>query len=344
LLKSLRLPTNSEVIIQAFTCEAVILPILAINLKPIYVDIETETFSMNYNGLTNKLTNNSRVLILQHTFGLTPEFRREILILAQKHKLIVIEDLAHGFNPAIFKSTDYSLLSTNYFLLSFGRSKAFSSVFGGAVISTDNRVTDQLKNLQQPSSWFILRCLLYKPLAMIIKSTYEFYLGKILHRICNSFGLLIPEITEKEKAGNYDSSFNYAYPNALAILLYHQLKKFEQIQKNRTKIVNFYNQQLKNVTSYMLHVTDQPLLRYPLLVKNRNLTLIKTRAENIFLGTWYDNPVAPKGINLERVGYKLGSCPAAEEICNKIINLPTNVSEIEAEKIIKIFILSLSKD
>ena len=52
LLKSLNLPKNSEVIVQAFTCEAVVLPILANNLKPVYVDIEKKTYSMDYNSLT----------------------------------------------------------------------------------------------------------------------------------------------------------------------------------------------------------------------------------------------------------------------------------------------------
>ncbi|MBI4226084.1 DegT/DnrJ/EryC1/StrS aminotransferase family protein, partial [Candidatus Roizmanbacteria bacterium] len=125
LLKSLNLPKNSKVIVQAFTCEAVVLPIIANKLKPVYIDIENETYSMDLNSLTRKLVNSKtdsvKVLILQHTFGLTPKFRKEIITLAQKNKLIVIEDLAHGFSPSIFRTDNRLPITDHYFLLSFGR-------------------------------------------------------------------------------------------------------------------------------------------------------------------------------------------------------------------------------
>lgn len=340
LLKSFNLPKNSAVLIQAFTCEAVILPILANDLKPIYIDIESDTFSMSLKELTNRTTDNCRVLILQHSFGLTPKFRGEIINFARQHKLFVIEDLAHGFNPKIF-SSNFEHLTSNFYLLSFGRSKVLSSVFGGAIVSTDNRSMEKLNNqmdyLPFPSYWFILKSLLYKPLAMLIKSTYDiFYLGKILHKIINTLALLIPEITSKEKNGRYDELFNKVYPNALSLLLHHQLNKFEQIQKTRAIICKFYNEHLKNVSSFMFHVSQTSMIRYPLLVNNRDELIIKMKKHNIFLGSWYDQVVAPKDLRLDRVGYKPGSCPKAEEICKKIINLPTNITEKQAKRVVKI--------
>ena len=334
LLNSLKLQPGSNVVLQAFTCEAVILPILANYLKPIYIDIETETFSMDYHSLINRLTDNCRVLILQHTFGLTPKFRAEILKLAAKRNLIVIEDLAHGFNPKIFSPNNTYQLTNNYYLLSFGRSKFISSVFGGAILSSNNLTIQPFNHVSFPSYWFIFLCLLYKPLTMLIKSTYDFYIGKILHKLLNSFNLLIPEITLKEKAGEYDKIFNKAYPNALAILLLHQLKKFEQIQKQRARICKYYSGVILNSTT--LRMTERGLIRFPLLLNNRDKTLALARKSNIFLGKWYDQVVAPKDLNLDSVGYKSGSCPKAEEISRKIINLPTNISEREAKKVASI--------
>ncbi|MBI4009387.1 peptidoglycan bridge formation glycyltransferase FemA/FemB family protein, partial [Candidatus Roizmanbacteria bacterium] len=336
LLKSLRLSKDYEVIVQAFTCEAVVLPILANNLKPVYVDIEAETFSMNFADLTKKLTNSSKVLILQHTFGLTPKYRERILRLANKHELIVVEDLAHGFNPSVFKTMNYELSTTNYFLLSFGRSKALSSVFGGAIISSNNETMEQWNNLPYPSYFFIFKCLLYKPLTMLIKFTYNFGFGKILHKVLINLNLLIPEITSKEKNGEFDELLNKAYPNGLNILLLHQLKKFDQILKHRVKICAYYSGHIQKTTNHQLSTINSSVIRYPLLVNNRDEILEKLRLQDIFLGKWYDQVVAPKKIDLKRVGYKLGSCPVAEEVCKKIINLPTNISETEAKKVINI--------
>lgn len=343
LLKSLKLPKSCEVVIQAFTCEAVILPILANKLKPVYIDIEKETFSMEYQQLANRITDNCRVLIVQHTFGLTPKYRELILKLAKERKLVVIEDLAHGFNPRIFQTSNQSPVTRHYFLLSFGRSKLLSSVFGGAVVSFNNESMRQWKNLSCPSFWVIFRYLLYKPLAVLIKSTYDIYLGKILHKILNSLGLLIPEITPKEKVGRYNQLFNKAYPNALSILLLHQLKKFEQIKQNRAKICQIYSRNLRPVKngirflpldllrSLGVGMTTNGLIRFPLLINDRERILKEFRKHNVFLGKWYDQVVGPSNINLDRVEYKKGSCPNAEEICKKIINLPTNITEKEAK-------------
>jgi len=347
ILKSLNLKQGSEVIVQAFTCEAVILPILANNLKPVYVDIEKETYSMNPIDLEKKITTKARVLILQHSFGMTPAHRETILSFVKKHRLLLIEDIAHGYS--VEKSQKSKVKSQkSIFLMSFGRSKALSSVFGGALIipptfakaTVGKQFNNLTMKLSQPSSWFIFRLLLYKPLAVLIKFTYDLYLGRILHKLVNWLHLLLPEITVKEKAGNYDQILNKAYPNALAILLNHQLDRFKQMQQNRTQLSAFYSN-FHPLASKPASISQQPisnfsLLRYPILINDRDLIIKKAAKKNIFLGKWYDQVVAPKSLNLKKVSYQPGSCPVAEEVCQKIINLPTNISIKEASKVLKI--------
>ncbi|MBI2641155.1 DegT/DnrJ/EryC1/StrS aminotransferase family protein [Candidatus Roizmanbacteria bacterium] len=330
LLKSLNLPENSEVLIQAFTCEAVVFPILANKLRPNYIDIEPDTYSIDYQKLTNQLSKNSKVLILQHTFGFTPKYRNQILDFAKKNELVVIEDLAHGFDLKIFQGVEVKNLKSHFYLLSFGRSKAFSSVFGGAILTRNQQQVNELtNNFPFPSYLFIIRCLLYKPLVMLVKSTYELGIGKLIHKILKTFNLLIPEVTQKEKRGNYDEIFNKSYPNGLAILILNQLKKFDQMNRNRSTSIQIFN------STFSKKMPDF-LIRYPLLVDNRKDILAKTAEQNIYLGKWYDQVVAPKDIDLERVEYKKGSCPTAENLCQKIINLPTNISEEEAKRVLDI--------
>jgi len=178
----------------------------------------------------------------------------------------------------------------------------------------------------------------------LIKSTYNIYLGKIVHKIVNLLGLLIPEITSKEKGGEYDQLLDKAYPNALAILLLNQLKKYQALQLKRLKITNYYANKITNhqypitklASNYQLPITNCSLLRYPLLINNRDLVVEKARKNNIFLGLWYNQVVAPKSLDLNKVYYQKGSCPVAEEVCNKIVNLPTNVTVDQANTILKI--------
>jgi perosamine synthetase len=337
LLKSLNLKKDDEVLVQAFTCEAVVLPIVALNLKPVFFDIERKSFSANPIDLEKKLSEKSKVVILQHTFGITPGQREKILSIIRLNHLVLIEDIAHGINISKIKMKN-AKLKNHFFLLSFGRSKSLSSVFGGAVVTNNKTFAKKLDsfNLPYPSYSLIFKLLLYKPIAFITKLTYNIYLGKIIHFFSQKFNLLIPEITKKEKAGEYDHFFDKKYPNALAILLLNQFKRLDKIQYQRKKIVNFYLKNLNKVTGYKLQGTGS-IIRFPILIENRDKILQDLEKKGIFLGRWYDSPVAPKGFPLDKVGYGWGSYPQAEEVCQKIVNLPTNNIKLnEAEKLTKI--------
>jgi perosamine synthetase len=337
LLKSLNLQEGDEVLVQAFTCEAVVLPIVALNLKPVFFDIEKQSFSANPIDLEKKLSKKSKVVILQHTFGITPSQREKILFIIRQNNLVLIEDIAHGINISKIKMKN-AKLKNHFFLLSFGRSKSLSSVFGGAVVTNKKTFAKKLDsfNLPYPSYSLIFKLLLYKPIVFITRLTYKIYLGRIIHFFSQKFNLLIPEITKKEKAGKYDHFFDKKYPNALAILLLNQLKRFTKTQNERKKTVNFYLKNLNYVSPSTLYVS-QSLIRFPLLIEDRDKILQNLAKKGIFLGRWYDSPVAPKGFPLEKVGYRWGSCPKAEEVCQKIINLPTNNIKLnEAEKLTKI--------
>jgi len=99
LIQSLQLPKDSSVAITTFTCSAVVLPVLHAELKPIYVDIEKETLSMSFPDLEKKTNNSTKVIILQHTFGMTPIQRDRILQFAKQKKLLLLKtwrmDLIH---------------------------------------------------------------------------------------------------------------------------------------------------------------------------------------------------------------------------------------------------------
>lgn len=286
LLTSFSLPDNSSVAVTGFTCSAVALPILHAHMIPVYVDIEKETYAMTLSDLKKKWNSSIRVIILQHTFGLAPKNRKEILSFAKVKKVIVIEDLAHGFDP--------KLHYTSYVLLSFGRSKWVSSVFGAAVGSQKGHPLP--KAVRQVPTNLLVKVLLFKPLAVFIQSTYGVYIGKIKLWFCKKINLIIPELSNREKSGKWSDEYDFDFPNALALLLIHQLNK-------RIKEHQFRN-------------------RAPQLVNNRDVILKRLKEKGLFLGSWYTQPVAPKGLPLSTVRYKMGSCPIAEDVCAHIINLP----------------------
>src|SRR2546426_364814 len=73
ILKALDLERGRDVMLQAFTCNAVPNPILWANLNPVYVDCGKD-FNIDITDLKNKIRPGG-ILVVQHTFGL-PKFLR----------------------------------------------------------------------------------------------------------------------------------------------------------------------------------------------------------------------------------------------------------------------------
>ena len=67
---------------------------------------------------------------------------------------------------------------------------------------------------------------------------------------------------------------------------------------------------------------DIILMRFPLLVKDRDLIINKFQKESIEIGNWFRAPLSSKEIDHETFYYKKGTCEVSENICEKIINLP----------------------
>lgn len=328
-LGALGLDQESEVLVQAFTCEAVILPILEHGLHPIYVDIGTDDYSMDFEDLESKVSPKSRVIILQHTFGITPHKRKQIIAFAKQHKLILIEDVAHGFDMKLYKNKALP----GAILMSFGRSKLFSGVFGGAMITKDARLSDKMKesekSMPNPGFIFIFQILWYKLFSSSIKKTYFWGLGKTLHFLLTKGNFFIPEITKEEKKGSFSYSMHKIFPNICAIFISSQLDTFNDVMSVRKRVTKYYDHHLHRQVGSSLG-----LLRYPYLCQNPKKIIAKSKKAHIQLGRWYSQVVAPPQIDLTLMKYISGSCPNAETICAHMVNLPTNISISQAKRVV----------
>lgn len=334
-LQSLNLPAGAVVAVQAFTCAAVVLPILSLGLTPLYVDITPHDFSMDSTDLKNKYSASVKVLILQHSFGIVPTSREEIVRFCAEHGIFLIEDLAHGFVPGLLSSPD---LSDSYCaLISFGRSKLLSSVFGAAIVTPNNTFANAIQSASQrlsdPPRSLIFRCLLYKILTPIIKNTYRMMVGRVLHRLCMMIDLFPPEVSQNEKRGMYDAMYESTYPEPLAQTLRCQITKLPSLLQTIRARVGEYQQMLPHSD-----LASTPLNRFPYVLKeksDRSHILRHFERQNISLGTWYDQPVGPGKVSLDAVRYISGSCPVAEDIATRIVNLPLNVEKDMARFIAK---------
>jgi dTDP-4-amino-4,6-dideoxygalactose transaminase len=347
ILNSLSLNKGDEVLLQAFTCNAVPNPIIWAGLKPIYVDCDERNFNIDIEDLKRTLRQaqgkKPKVLMVQHTFGL-PADLDEILEICQENKLILIEDCAHSLG-ATYKGKKVGNFGKASFF-SFGRDKIISSVYGGMAVTNDENLAKKIKKFQEkcdlPSNFWIFQQLLHPILVnFLILPLYGFFdIGRLILLFFQKIKILSKAVSKKEKKGKKPVYFPKRFPNALAVLALNQLKKLERFILHQKEIARFYGENLKN-TNFILPKENQErvYMRYSVLIGDYETDEIlkKSRKSKIFLNDgWRKTPITPPDTNQKAMEYLSGSCSTAEKIAKTILNLPThiNISQKDAQKII----------
>lgn len=341
------LKKGDEVLLQAFTCNAVPNPILWLNLKPVYVDCNKDDFNIDIEDLKKKITKNSKVLIAQHTFGLVANME-EIDFIARDPKgtpnIILIEDCAHSLG-AEFSGKKVGIFGRAAFF-SFSRDKVISSVYGGIAVTNDDKIEESLRLAQaefgMPNSLWTFQQLLHPILLnYVILPIYNFLdLGKIFLVLSQRLHILSKAVHWKEKRGQRPDYFPRALPNALASMALKQFSKLERFNEHRQKMADFYYNQLSNTKFQLPPKPDGKkniFLRFTVKHPQAHEIIYEAwRKQNILLGDWYTTPIAPADTKLDQMYYKIGSCPTAEKLAETTLNLPThiNISQKDAERIV----------
>lgn len=344
ILEAMQIKEGDEIIIQSFTCNAVVNPILKFKAKPIYVDIGQD-LNIDVSKIEAKINSKTKAIIAQHTFGMPCEIEY-IRNLCQKYNLILIEDCAHSLGAKI--NGKYCGSFGDFSFFSFGRDKVISSVYGGMMAVNNPKFLEKIRDFQKnchfPHIAWILQQLLHPILTnLLILPFYNVLFGKIVMALAINLNILSKSVTQKENIGILPSYFPYRLPNGLAILALNQLRKLDRFNAHRRELAEFYKQELDNnpeveVVYNNIPENKEPIyLKYPLINKTGRDIFKTMRASNIYLNDgWRDSAIMPPSTNLEKMEYLEGSCLLAEEFSKKIFHLPThiNISINDAKKII----------
>ena len=342
---ALGIKRGDEVLLQAFTCNSAVIPILWKETKPVYVDVD-ETLNLDPEDLLRKITPASKAVMIQHTFG-WPAKVDEILEICKKHNLYLIEDCAHSLGAKYKRKFCGTIGDASFF--SFGRDKIISSVYGGMAVTNDEKIGERLKNFHErldfPSNFWIFQQLLHPILTnYLVLPLYGFNdLGRLILILLQKLNVLSKAVHNKEKKGKIPDYFPKKLPNALAILASNQFKKLERFNEHRREIAKIYENELKGKFNlpFSRGNKDRELtfMKYPILVENSDKILKEMKKYDIHLDDgWRKSPVVPPDTDLIAMKYQKGSCPKSEKLANQILNLPThiNITEEKAKKIINI--------
>ena len=289
-LESLELPKNSEVLVPSITYIATFQAISAAGLIPVSCEVSEKTLFLDPKDVLKKITVKTKCILPVHHSSSNKGIV-EILEIAKKHKLRVVEDCAQSFGSKCYYSDEK--VGTNPYdicCFSFDGIKNITSAEGGCVVSKRKATISYINDAR--------------------------FLGVEKDTIARNQG---------KRSWNYDvniQGYRYHMSNINAALGFSQLKRIDLFKSKRNSLVEGYKLYLSSCNEITFFDLDYKNIMphiFAIKVEKRNSLREYLSKENIETGIHY----LP---NHRLTKYKSSfSLPKSDLIYSKIITLPLHV-------------------
>lgn len=226
---------GDEVITTPNTFAATTNMLLAVGTKPVFCDIRLDTNNIDETKIESLITDKTRALVPVHFAG-QPVDLDEIINIARKHNLLVIEDAAHALG-ASYKEKKIGSLDTDMTIFSFHPVKPITMAEGGAIVTNNEEYCKKLVALRNHG----------------------------IHK------------DEQGKNVMTDLGFNYRITDIQTALGVSQLDRLDEFIKSRRQVVEWYEEELKDVAEIIL----------PQEIENNysgfHLYIIRTKEQNVMV-------------------------------------------------------------
>lgn len=147
----LQLKPGDEIVMPTFTIVSCALAVLVNDCKPILVDCDRYTWTMDVNMIEEKITPKTKAIMVVHIYG-HPADMDPILKLAKKYNLYVIEDAAeaHGAEYLEHRETSSSHWQRcggfgDVSIFSFYANKPITTGEGGMIVTDDEKLANKAR-------------------------------------------------------------------------------------------------------------------------------------------------------------------------------------------------------
>jgi len=135
---------GDEVIVPSFSFFATASSVLSVQARPVFVDVDSETFTLSVEAACAAITPRTRAILPVHLFG-HPANLPALTELCERHGLLLLEDAAQAHLAAIDGNP---IGRTGTAVFSLHGSKNATSGEGGLVLTNDARVYERLRGLR----------------------------------------------------------------------------------------------------------------------------------------------------------------------------------------------------
>jgi len=344
ILKAMGVGAGDEVVIPGYTCVVDVNPVLYLKAKPIYVDVEPNTFNIDVKALEEKITPNTKVIMAQHTYGY-PCDMDAIVGIAEKSGTYVIEDCCHAFGSRYKGRTAGTFGQVAYFSSQWN--KPYTTGLGGMVLVRDGELANKIESLcsremVMPSKKEVL--MLTAQLAVYRAFIYPrtTALAQNAFRLLTRRGVVVGSSSTSELGpAQMEPDYFKAMSCVQARSGLKQLRKVEGNIAHRKRIAQYYDDLLEKkgwVTRQYDRSTSEPVMvRYPVRIIAKERALHEAAKSGVELGDWFECPLHATEAPLEAYDYKTGTCPEGEKASAEVVNLPVHprVNQKTAEKTVE---------
>lgn len=296
-LKVLGIGPGDEVITTPLSFVSTSNVIIHCGAKPVFADVNPDTWNIDPKEIEKKITEKTKAILPVHLHG-RPCQMDEIIKLAKKHNLYVIEDAAHAAE-AIYHGKKIGSVG-DMTVFSFYVTKNIATGEGGMITTNNKKYVNDL--------------LIYR-LHGLSRDAWKRYSVKHF----TLYESVLP-------------GFKYNLTDIASSIGIHQLRRVEDNLKTRKQIWEKYNKGFKDEniltlpsgiekdTRHAMHLYAVLLDLNKIKVKRNEFVdmLIK---ENIGSGVHFA-PIHTQPLYKKSFGYKKGDYPNAEYIGERIISLP----------------------
>jgi len=296
-LNVLGIGPDDEVITTPLTFAATANVIIHCGAKPVFADINKKTWNIDPWEIEKKITKKTKAIIPVHLHG-RPCQMDQIIKLAKKYKLFIVEDAAHAVE-AKYKGKKIGSIG-HFTAFSFYATKNMATGEGGMLTTNNKNWAEQAR---------------IRSLHGISKDAWKRY---------SSAGFQAYEVLYP--------GFKYNMMDLQAAIGIPQLTRLEKNFSLRKKYWQIYQSELANIKQIILPQPEEPQTRharhlFAILIKpemlkiNRNQFVQALIAENIGSGIHF------MALHLQKYykntfGYKKGDYPNAEFVSERILSLP----------------------
>lgn len=338
-LSSIGIKSGDEVVIPAFTCVVVANAIIYRGARPVYVDINPSNLQYDRASLEQAVSDKTKLIIVQNTFGIPPDYSAVEDICKQKG-ISCIEDCTHGMGTLYNnKKTPPSFVKASFY--SFQWNKPLSAGLGGMVLCNDAilnaKIHDHRSDLEAPSLLDALSLSVLLKMRPLLNAPF-LYAGLLrLFRFLSAKGLVLGSSRTEELMGvTMPNGYFKGMSNVQRRSISRSIAKLDQLIAIRKANYSKLDKVFQDLGLFRLELDgiNHSALKFPIFVKDKIHFKQIAERKGIKLGDWMNSPIHPVETGFEQWYYTLGQCEHAEFLSRHILNLQTDLNEKETKRTI----------